>query len=1244
MANPIRLFIVPNCGLELTFPEVDPSSNEDPTKYRITNLDSPHFFKYFGSSASSNNLELGLEGWMSPVADVTLPPKIMTLAGIPPNATRYAFIHPPDNLGNIINWNKVKLNSDHKRFLERCNQATCDHEKRALLLEKQEWSIPWLAIFGGYVYFDGDDPIAVNPLALLETNFVLNFAGPYHVKKEASKEMKVLNRVHPIPIDVFRENFFVGLGVTGPNEVFLSTEEGNKGVHGSLIFYRDNGTALVYTTMGAVSTLDASGDISSIQDAFEEITRTAINEERFIFAPPYELTSDDLEESRRKYIMRILSNDERQLEDFGLEDPMTILHVACRVGCDEGSVIKLLQLELGSSRKHHENAKILRMPDLLKYKDIHGWLPLHYACRFCPKNISLIKFLINGSGNINGCREAVVTPDPFSRFPLHIALDSGAPAEVIRTIIESDTYGVAMNALTQNLKRSPFHIAANRGVDRDVFMVLLEADKDGEVLHRETVLGCTPLQMGIERKLHHSIIEVLLTSKKSMKTAHEGPVEIVRVRTNEAETINDEFKSENSINQLISKQFNGMIPLQHACLNNSSPETIKVLLDHDSEAKETIDRRLEMDKVMATSQVALADMDGMVPLHLALIHGNRKIIALLLQAERSKTRLHRYESTLYCRDAKNRVPLHIACQRAADEKTMKQLLDLDYTKETTHAVDDCGSVPLHYASDEKHSNGHILSLLIGAEDEFTTFLKSSTCTQMRSWRSSILESRGSNQARPRDFPLEYGIYHKLFHTYRSRPCSYKLDNEKKSPLFHAVASESGSDTIQPLLKPGHLCLKGFDSLVGELAGVLQTKGNERLRGHLIDELSKRRYFCLMLMDIYVHAIALIAYVISTEKFFSGNVQISEVLVIWVCIAINFIRECIRFKAQKSSYLLDIWSWSEITSIFLLTMSNIHFTNEVENPSEEISSSTRRMMTLSGVFLVLNLLFYLRTTFSPFARFVGGLLIICFTLIPFFVVSFLVLLAFAFGFRMSGTRGDSCDTLGNCFYFVMQSFFAGADDTTDYLDILYGILVIVVLLNVVIAIVEQAWEEAAKETGRLFWTYRLEFLTENRAFASAFVSKSDTKASAGKLSRILDRIDSVENIAFSNYTSWTKPPFNSVKSREMYEKPHDFFQEPIASMVKATHSAAATLYWIKTDSKELEAAKVGGGELYWMRVKVILRFIYSSIVYLILIILGVLTCGWFWPVNARKAILTVGLVMENEHEEPDSDQHQGGKQT
>lgn len=85
---------------------------------------------------------------------------------------------------------------------------------------------------------------------------------------------------------------------------------------------------------------------------------------------------------------------------------------------------------------------------------------------------------------------------------------------------------------------------------------------------------------------------------------------------------------------------------------------------------------------------------------------------------------------------------------------------------------------------------------------------------------------------------------------------------------------------------------------------------------------------------------------------------------------------------------------------------------------------------------------------------GGIIDIFYTLIPFFAVSLLLLLDFAYSFRMSGDR-DKCDTLTNCYLGVLQSFFAGADGTKDALDVLFGIVVIVVLLNVVIAIVEQA---------------------------------------------------------------------------------------------------------------------------------------------------------------------------------------------
>ena len=50
---------------------------------------------------------------------------------------------------------------------------------------------------------------------------------------------------------------------------------------------------------------------------------------------------------------------------------------------------------------------------------------------------------------------------------------------------------------------------------------------------------------------------------------------------------------------------------------------------------------------------------------------------------------------------------------------------------------------------------------------------------------------------------------------------------------------------------------------------------------------------------------------------------------------------------------------------------------------------------------------------------------------------------------------------NCFFFVLQSFFGGPADTRDFFDIALGVIVVIILLNVVIAIVSEAWSEAMK---------------------------------------------------------------------------------------------------------------------------------------------------------------------------------------
>ena len=59
--------------------------------------------------------------------------------------------------------------------------------------------------------------------------------------------------------------------------------------------------------------------------------------------------------------------------------------------------------------------------------------------------------------------------------------------------------------------------------------------------------------------------------------------------------------------------------------------------------------------------------------------------------------------------------------------------------------------------------------------------------------------------------------------------------------------------------------------------------------------------------------------------------------------------------------------------------------------------------------------------------------------------------------------------------VFGSFVGGPETPKDLLDFLFGTLSVIILLNVVIAIVSDAWEDSGKEVVRVFWTYRLEYI-------------------------------------------------------------------------------------------------------------------------------------------------------------------------
>jgi hypothetical protein len=225
--------------------------------------------------------------------------------------------------------------------------------------------------------------------------------------------------------------------------------------------------------------------------------------------------------------------------------------------------------------------------------------------------------------------------------------------------------------------------------------------------------------------------------------------------------------------------------------------------------------------------------------------------------------------------------------------------------------------------------------------------------------------------------------------------------------------------------------------------------------------------------------------------------------------------------------------------------------------------------------------------------------------------------FAFGFRMRGDV-DECSDLGECYTWVLQGFFSGADNTESILDIMFGIIAIVVLLNVVIAIVSEAWGSAAKKSTHLFWKFRLEFLSEARFFA--YLDKRICKG--GLVEKAGDYVDEIRDLALADHVPWSQPPYNLVTSKKEYDNPHDYYDHDLAQRITKGQSLQADLYWTKMDSKRKH--------LHWSNKRLrqslcVLKWAWSTFLSMILLALGLLTAGWFWPKKIRKRILAVGLT-------------------
>ena len=121
-----------------------------------------------------------------------------------------------------------------------------------------------------------------------------------------------------------------------------------------------------------------------------------------------------------------------------------IFHIACCFGNVE-EVEKLLSEETNPE-------------GVLSEMDKSKWSPLHYVCRYRPRDEKLIKFLLDN------CPKIILKCDIFGRYPLHIACDSMPSKEVVQLLLDfecsfpdKDETNVILK-LTKNLMVSQFQL------------------------------------------------------------------------------------------------------------------------------------------------------------------------------------------------------------------------------------------------------------------------------------------------------------------------------------------------------------------------------------------------------------------------------------------------------------------------------------------------------------------------------------------------------------------------------------------------------------------------------------------------------------------------------------------------------------------------------------------------------------------------------------------------------------------
>ena len=285
---------------------------------------------------------------------------------------------------------------------------------------------------------------------------------------------------------------------------------------------------------------------------------------------------------------------------------------------------------------------------------------------------------------------------------------------------------------------------------------------------------------------------------------------------------------------------------------------------------------------------------------------------------------------------------------------------------------------------------------------------------------------------------------------------------------------------------------------------------------------------------------------------------------------------------------------------------------------------------TGILLFFSLIFSIRTTFLPFARFVAGLLGIITSLIPFAVITILVLLCFTYAFILSQSRPDQCSSFRECFLYTLEAFFFGMEDFSErgpspILDATFGILAVVMLLNVVIAIISNAWNDSVESTRQVFWKSRMEILFQWRFL----------KRIASYRIGLLVQIDKVNLFNLSDektFLSFENDDVIANDKSDEDDESDDGENAVLRNSMMSSLKRGELLTLRRGSSRRFSSTKQLRLKPSVRKVvspfKTLIIFVFRVSFHSIIFVAGLATLGVLWPKGFRTRILSTGMKLSD----------------